>query len=463
MLSRSIISCALSKAIINAAPRTAPLATVTLPSAYILTSHYRAYASKASSRPEDEAEPIIPSDATASPLSQSEASATTSAPPQDASEESLRPRSRGAGSDGLPRSAYISSTDRRRNAMAKYSGYAVLLGMLGGTLYLGRGLSEDEKRAHPTIGDGWDSFFIRVKARSNDFLDFYNEPPFDKLLPDPVAEYGRPYTLVLSFEDLMIHSSWSREHGWRTAKRPGLDYFLAYLFQYYEIVVFTNQPEATAAPLLQKVDQQPGYIMFPLFRAHTRYVDGKYVKDLNYLNRDLSKVIMVETNPDAWSANPDNTIKLPPWKGDANDRDLVALIPFLEYIAAMGVADVRPIIKDFDGTHIPTEFARREELIREQLRKELGQKKGKKKGPPAWALGLLGMKPKEDMDEDVKTFMDLARERGQQQYKETQKHLAEHRDELLREQQQAEKEMAEQMKTSLSKIFTEGLPKPGQQ
>jgi len=261
----------------------------------------------------------------------------------------------------------------------------------------------------------------------------------------------------------MVHSSWSREHGWRIAKRPGLDYFLAYLFQYYEIIVFTNQPEPTAAPIIQKVDQQPGYIMYPLFRAHTRYVDGKYVKDLNYLNRDLSKVIMLETNPDAWSASPENTIKLPPWKGDPNDKELVALIPFLEYIAAMGVADVRPIIKDFEGKHVATEFARREELIREQLRKELGQGKGKKSGPPSWVLSLLGTKPKEHRDdEDVKTFMDLARERGQQNYLETQKHLAEHREELLKEQQQAEKEMAEQMKTSLSKIFAEGLPKqPG--
>ena len=317
-----------------------------------------------------------------------------------------------------------------------------------------------EKEAHPAIGNGWDQFFARVRARSGDLLQFYNEPPFDKLLPDPIAEYGRPYTLVLSFEDLMIHSEWTREHGWRIAKRPGLDYFLAYLFQYYEIIVFTNQPEAYAAPLIQKVDQSPGYIMFPLFRSHTRYIHGKYVKDLHYLNRDLSKVVMIETNPDAWSANPDNTIKLPPWRGDPHDRDLIALIPFLEYIAAMGVTDVRPIIKDFGGTHIPTEFARREELIREKLRKELGRTtssdtKRKGGGASAWAFAMLGIKPREDKDEDVKTFMDLARERGQQQYIETQRHLAEHKDELLREQQQAEKEMAEQMKTSLSKIFSE--------
>lgn len=230
-----------------------------------------------------EAVPILPTDATASPFDA--ASQITRAPPQEslASSEPAEdaPRARASGSrggDGLPDSAYISSTDRKRNALAKYFGYGSLLGLVGGTLYLGRELDEHEKKLHPTIGGSWDAFFTRVNARRKDFLDFYNEPPFQKLLPDPVPEYGRPYTLVISLEDLMVHSEWSREYGWRIAKRPGLDYFLAYLFQYYEIVVFTSQPEHTAIPIIQKVDQYPGYIMYPLFRPHTRYVDGKYVK-----------------------------------------------------------------------------------------------------------------------------------------------------------------------------------------
>lgn len=33
-----------------------------------------------------------------------------------------------------------------------------------------------------------------------------------------------------------------RQNGWRTAKRPGADYFLAYLSLFYEIVLFTHQP-----------------------------------------------------------------------------------------------------------------------------------------------------------------------------------------------------------------------------
>lgn len=412
-----------------------------------------------------EAEPIIPTPANAEPLSQTESTAATEAAESatseaaESGEHAARSKAGGGGKGGgdIPKSAYISSSDRRRQRNIRYMGLFSLASLVGFIAYMGRPFEPIERKLHPEIdADSWDPvvFLRRINARRKDILDFYNEPPFDKLLPDMVPEYGRPYTLVLSLEDLMIHSEWTREYGWRIAKRPGLDYFLGYLFQYFEIVVFTNQPDAMAAPIIQKVDPSPGFIMYPLFRAHTRYVDGKYVKDLNYLNRDLKKVIMLETNPDAWSANPDNTIKMKPWKGEKNDKELVALIPFLEYIAALNVDDVREVIRDYDGTHIPTEFARREAKLREELRKQLPQKKGKQ--PPAWLLGLVGMKPKpEREEEDVKTFMDMVRERGQQMYLETQRHLAENKEAMEMEQKLAEKEMAEQMKTSLTKILTE--------
>ena len=43
-------------------------------------------------------------------------------------------------------------------------------------------------------------------------------------------------------EDLALIILFQRNHGWRTAKRPGVDYFLGYLSQFYEIVIFTTQP-----------------------------------------------------------------------------------------------------------------------------------------------------------------------------------------------------------------------------
>lgn len=397
------------------------------------------------------------------------AGASSSSSSSETASESESSRSTASGSGGkkggddgdhIPKSAYESSTDRKRARNFRYMGTGSLVALAAFLAYMSRPFDEIEAKLHPDIdASSIDAFHKRLNARRKDILDFYNEPPSEKLLPDMAPEFARPFTLVLSLEDLMIHSSWDREHGWRIAKRPGLDYFIQYLCQYYEIVVFTNQPDSMAAPIIQKIDPSPGFIMYPLFRVHTRYVDGKYVKDLKYLNRPLEKVVMLEANPDAWSANPDNTVKMAPWKGEKSDRELVALIPFLEYVAALDVEDVRKVIQDYDGKHIPTEFARREQLLREELKAQLPAKK-KGKQVPGWMLSAVGMKPKEQKEEDdePKTFMDIVRERGQQSYLEMQRHIAEHLEDMRKEQKEAEAKMAAEMKTSLSKIFTEVSP-----
>jgi import inner membrane translocase subunit TIM50 len=56
-------------------------------------------------------------------------------------------------------------------------------------------------------------------------------------------------------------------------------------------------------------------------------------KDLSYLNRDLSKVIAIDTVASKYSANPDNAIIVPKWRADGSSGEaggLVGLIPFLE-------------------------------------------------------------------------------------------------------------------------------------
>lgn len=70
--------------------------------------------------------------------------------------------------------------------------------------------------------------------------------------------------------------------------------------------------------------------MYRLYREATCYVDGKYIKDLSYLNRDLSKVIIMDSNPEAFSRQPENGIALKPFLGDPNDKGLLEYIPFLE-------------------------------------------------------------------------------------------------------------------------------------
>ena len=38
----------------------------------------------------------------------------------------------------------------------------------------------------------------------------------------------------------------------------------------------------------------------------------------------------MDSNPDAYSLQPENAIAVPPWKGDPNDAFLIDILPFLE-------------------------------------------------------------------------------------------------------------------------------------
>jgi import inner membrane translocase subunit TIM50 len=149
-----------------------------------------------------------------------------------------------------------------------------------GALYLGRNWeTEEEERAHPDTPSGWGPslFYNRAQARLRSQLGYYTEPAFPKLLPTVTDQQLPPYTLVISLEDMLVHSEWSREHGWRVAKRPGAEFFLLYLSQYYEICLFTSQPFAMADPIYRKLDPYH-FITWPLYREATRYEDGEYVK-----------------------------------------------------------------------------------------------------------------------------------------------------------------------------------------
>ena len=190
------------------------------------------------------------------------------------------PSSGGRGAEGLPKSAYISSNEKKKNNIIKYTYLVMFGGLIGYTVYLGRNWeSEEEAHKHPEAPSGWGIglFYNRMKARLAATLDYYNEPAFPSLLPKHDPNLQPPMTLVLSLEDLLVHQEWTRERGWRIAKRPGVDYFLRYLSQYYELVLFTTQPSSMADQVIRKLDPYR-IIQWPLFREATLYKDGGYVK-----------------------------------------------------------------------------------------------------------------------------------------------------------------------------------------
>lgn len=196
----------------------------------------------------------------------------TEATPEPAGEEE--------GGGGGPKSEYVSSLERRRMRMANLTYASLVAFAISGSIYLGRNWdTEEEERQHPDAPSGWGfgHFYNRIMARLSDITSYYKDPPFPKLLPEEDPAIRQPYTLVISLEDLLVHSEWSREHGWRVAKRPGVDYFLRYLNQYYELVLFTSVPSMMADQVLRKLDPYR-IIRWPLFREATRYKDGEYIK-----------------------------------------------------------------------------------------------------------------------------------------------------------------------------------------
>ncbi|CZS95506.1 hypothetical protein WAI453_011401 [Rhynchosporium graminicola] len=394
----------------------------------------------------------------------------TEAPEQESEGEGAGGGGRGKGE--LPASAYVSSNEKKRLRLANYMYAIFAVASVTGTVFLGRNWeTEEEEKAHLDAPSGWavGLMWNRAKARVRDQLNYYNEPAFRKLLPDPDPIFERPYTLVLSMEDLLIHSEWTREHGWRMAKRPGVDYFLRYLSQYYELVIFTSQPWAMAEPIIRKLD--PYHIVtWPLFREATRYENGEYIKDLEYLNRDLSKVIIIDTKASHVQKQPENAIVLKKWEGNVQDNELVGLIPFLEYIHTMAYSDVRKAIASFEGQHIPTEFARREAIARKKFQEQVAAEKAKKPkrsgaGFLSNALGIkhqsMMMDPQDQTPTEAfaqgKMLQDQARERGQRNYEALEKEIRENGEKWLKEEAALEEKAKEEATKAMKSGFSGGF------
>lgn len=191
------------------------------------------------------------------------------------------------------------------------------------------------------------------------------------------------------------------------------------------------------------------------------------------MNRDLSKVLIIDTESSHVQNQPENAIVLPKWKGDSKDTTLVDMIPFLEYLATMGFDDARVVLKSFEGTHIPSEFSKRMKLIREKFEADIAEEK--KKRPHRGgvnALGkMLGIKPaspdglEHDALDSGKMLWDQVRERGQRQYQAIEKEIRENGAKWLAEMAAEEERMKEEqmksMKGSVTGIF--GMGGPGEQ
>jgi mitochondrial import inner membrane translocase subunit TIM50 len=181
-------------------------------------------------------------------------------------------------------------------------------------------------------------------------LSHKNAPAHKKQIPNVPHDIPVPHTLVLDLENTLVTSTWHRKHGWRHAKRPGVDKFLHDMAQYYEIVLYSPSIDGIAHPVVEALDKD-GCIMHRLYRDATYYHNGVHVKDLKSLNRNVKRMIVLDDDPDEVQFNPENLVRVKPYV-DPNDREdntLERITPFLIEIARENYEDIPTLLSQYQG------------------------------------------------------------------------------------------------------------------
>ncbi len=182
-----------------------------------------------------------------------------------------------------------------------------------------------------------------------------NKNKFKYLLP---SKNSNKKTLVLDLDETLVHSCGvpfncpsdfiiqieqdNDIHDIHVLVRPHVEEFLERMRKRYELVIFTASISKYANPLLNIIDKM-GFVPFRLFREHCTLINTTFVKDLSLLGRELKDIIILDNNPDSYALNKYNGIPILSWFDDANDKELLKLLPLLKFLSK--VKDVRPIIK----------------------------------------------------------------------------------------------------------------------
>eukprot|EP00162_Nutomonas_longa_P012027 comp20871_c0_seq1/m.43359 comp20871_c0_seq1/g.43359 ORF comp20871_c0_seq1/g.43359 comp20871_c0_seq1/m.43359 type:complete len:389 (-) comp20871_c0_seq1:281-1447(-) len=211
------------------------------------------------------------------------------------------------------------------------------------------------------------------------FLFIYHLPPLQQhqvvgrpLCIPPKPQHAPKITLVLDLDETLVHCSTSFIHDAEVTfpvsynsvdytvfvrTRPYLKEFFELVQDHFEIVIFTASHSVYADSLLNILDPGRTWSRHRVFRDSCLHVEGNYLKELSVLGRDLSKVIIVDNSPHAFSYQLENGIPIESWIDDRADRELLKLGKFL--VNVKDLEDVRPHITKSFKLREKVEFAAR--------------------------------------------------------------------------------------------------------
>jgi len=151
-------------------------------------------------------------------------------------------------------------------------------------------------------------------------------------------ELDKKFCLVLDIDETLSHMI-KLPFGNYFLVRPGVIDLLKELYNYYEIDIFTAALKHYADNIVNKLDRDNIYISYRLYRCHCTYEDGKSVKKLSLIGRDLNKIVFVDDIKRNAKYNMKNLALVSQWIDNIYDNEIINLKNKLKYIALCGKYD----------------------------------------------------------------------------------------------------------------------------
>ncbi|KAJ8278668.1 hypothetical protein COCON_G00057340 [Conger conger] len=218
---------------------------------------------------------------------------------------------------------------------------------------------------------GYDSSSPLAEEEEDDDDEVFNPYYFIKNIPSqsqqskprtrdiPVKTRSTPQaTLVLDLDETLVFSSLNMienaEHTFHTyfqdheykvfmILRPHVKEFLQSMSKIFEMFVYTSAKKEYAEKILETLDPQKKLFRHRLYQEDCACVLGHYIKDLDVLERDLAKTVVLDNAPHAFPYHLMNMIPIKSWAGDREDNELQKLIPYLEKLSE--TEDFRQVLK----------------------------------------------------------------------------------------------------------------------
>lgn len=105
-------------------------------------------------------------------------------------------------------------------------------------------------------------------------------------------------------------------------------------------MVFTASHACYANVVINHIDPEGYFFSHRFFREHCyKTEEGMYVKDLRVIDRDLSRMLLIDNAAYSYAFQPENGVPILPFYDNRADNELKSLTGYLKQM--FGVPDVR--------------------------------------------------------------------------------------------------------------------------